>query len=140
MVKCKLESRAHYAQTVGDATAKIDGRRLFKILGWTRHFADAKSEVYTLRQHLVPHRRPVPLPPGNGASTGTLLIDGQWQANWKIARDKARDKASDQAVLHVQPFVRLLSAQADAVAAGGRRLLDFTVPGANYEVRFAPVS
>src|SRR5664279_5458080 len=53
MVKCKLESRAHYAQTVGDATAKIDGRRLFKILGWTRHFADAKSEVYTLRQHLV---------------------------------------------------------------------------------------
>src|SRR5664279_3187901 len=53
MVKCKLESRAHYAQTVGDATAKIDGRRLFKILGWTRHFADAKSEVYTLREHLV---------------------------------------------------------------------------------------
>jgi hypothetical protein len=42
--------------------------------------------------------------------------------------------------LHVQPFVRLLSAQADAVAAEGRRLLDFTVPGANYEVRFAPVS
>ena len=82
----------------------------------------------------------MPLPPGNGASTGTLLIDGQWQANWKIARDKARDKASDQAVLHVQPFVRLLSAQADAVAAEGRRLLDFTVPGANYEVRFAPVS
>src|ERR1017187_2077386 len=53
MVKCKLESRAHYAQSVGDATAEVDGGRLFKILCWTRYFADAKSEVYTLRQHLV---------------------------------------------------------------------------------------
>jgi Winged helix DNA-binding domain len=84
------------------------------------------------RSRVIPHRRPVPLPPGSGASTGTLLIDGQWQANWKIAKD--------QAVLHIEPFVRLPSAQADAVVAEGRRLLDFTVPGANHEVRFAPVS
>jgi len=86
------------------------------------------------RSRVIPHRRPVPLPPGSGASTGTLLIDGQWQANWKIAKDQ------DQAVLHVEPFVRLSSAQADAVVAEGRRLLEFTVPGADHEVWFAPVS
>ncbi len=98
------------------------------------------------RSRVIPHRRPVPLPPGHGASKGTLLIDGQWQATWKIAKAsvmasvKASAEANDQAVLHVEPFVRLSRAQADAVVAEGRRLLDFTVPGADHEVRFAPVS
>src|ERR1039457_7239031 len=53
MVKGKLESRTHYAQAVGDTMAKIDGRCLFKVLGRAGDLADAKSEVHTLRQHLV---------------------------------------------------------------------------------------
>ena len=28
------------------------------------------------RTRVIPHRRPVPLPPGNGATGGTLLVDG----------------------------------------------------------------
>ena len=32
------------------------------------------------------HGRPVPLPPGNGVTSGTLLMDDQWQAVWKITK------------------------------------------------------
>ena len=53
------------------------------------------------RSRVIPHGRPVPLPPGNGASAGTLLVDGFWQADWKITRGR------DRAVLDVQPFTRL---------------------------------
>jgi len=49
------------------------------------------------RSRVIPHRRPVPLPPGNGATGGTLLVDGLWQANWKIT------KAKHQAVLEIPP-------------------------------------
>src|SRR5436190_8896641 len=30
---------------------------------------------------------PVPLPAGNGGNAGTVLVDGQFQATWAIARD-----------------------------------------------------
>jgi hypothetical protein len=46
------------------------------------------------RSRVIPHGRPVPLPPGNGASAGTLLIDGQWQANWKIIRGEGKSGKS----------------------------------------------
>ena len=80
-------------------------------------------------------RRPVPLPPGNGGCEGTLLVDGFWQADWKIA------KAKDQAVLQIEPFVPLRAADRDAIAAEGELLLDFAVPAATVpitgrEVRF----
>jgi DNA glycosylase AlkZ-like len=83
------------------------------------------------RRRVIPHGRPVPLPPGNGASSGTLLVDGFWQADWKIARQ------GDRAVLHVQPFARLATGDADAIAAEGERLLGFAAPAAaSREVRF----
>jgi len=50
------------------------------------------------RSRVIPHGRPVPLPPGNGASGGTLLVDGRWQADWKITASPGR------AVLDVMPF------------------------------------
>ena len=74
------------------------------------------------RSRVIPHRRPVPLPPGHGATGGTLLVDGLWQADWKIA------KGTDQAVLQIEPFVPLRAADRDAIAAEGERLLDFAVP------------
>ncbi len=76
------------------------------------------------RSRVIPHARRVPLPPGNGAATGTLLLDGQWQGEWSII------KRPDQAILQVRPYVRLDAAGRDAVAAEGAALLAFAAPGA----------
>ena len=86
---------------------------------------------YADRSRVIPHRRPVPLPPGNGATGGTLLVDGFWQANWKIVKG----------TLEIQPFIRLSAADMAAIAAEGERLLGFAAPaGTETDVRFAPVS
>jgi hypothetical protein len=83
------------------------------------------------RSRVIAHGRPVPLPPGRGASTGTLLVGGFWQADWKIA------KGRDRAVLHIVPFRRLRSPESDDVAAEGSRLLEFAAPAAAHDVRIA---
>jgi hypothetical protein len=89
------------------------------------------------RSRVIPHGRPVPLPPGHGASAGTLLIDGQWQANWKISRAEPNG-GQRQAVLRVEPFVRLGSADREAIEAEGAGLLAFTAAGADVrDVQFA---
>jgi hypothetical protein len=85
---------------------------------------------YADRSRVIPHRRPVPLPPGNGASAGTLLVDGFWQADWKITRGR------DQSVLDIWSFTQLGGSH-DAIAAEGHRLLEFAAPAATYDVRFA---
>jgi Winged helix DNA-binding domain len=86
---------------------------------------------YAERSRVIPHRRPVPLPPGNGATGGTLLVDGFWQANWKIVKG----------TLEIRPFIRLSAADMAAIAAEGERLLGFAAPaGTETDVRFAPVS
>ncbi|HEY6294795.1 MAG TPA: winged helix DNA-binding domain-containing protein [Streptosporangiaceae bacterium] len=80
------------------------------------------------RSRVIPDHRVVPLPPGNGASAGTLLVDGFWRADWKITRGR------DLAVLDIRPFTRLGGSQ-DAIAAEGRALLEFAAPAASYDVR-----
>jgi hypothetical protein len=86
------------------------------------------------RTRVIPHRRPVPLPPGHGATGGTLLVDGLWQADWKISQDQ------QGAVLGIQPFTGLSPADTDAVAAEGERLLEFATPaGAVRDIRFGPL-
>ena len=85
---------------------------------------------YAERSRVIPHRRPVPLPPGHGATAGTLLVDGLWQADWKIS----------QGVLEIEPFISLGPAHRDAVASEGKRLLGFAAPAiAVRDVRFVPV-
>jgi Winged helix DNA-binding domain len=85
---------------------------------------------YAERTRVIPHRRPVPLPPGHGATGGTLLVDGSWQADWKIS----------QGGLEIRPFIRLSPADRDAIAAEGERLLGFADPAiAVRNVRFVPV-
>jgi hypothetical protein len=39
---------------------------------------------YADRTRMIPGSRPVPLPPGRGATGGTFLIDGMWQGTWQI--------------------------------------------------------
>jgi len=85
---------------------------------------------YAERTRVIPHRRPVPLPPGHGATGGTLLVDGLWQADWKIS----------QSVLEIEPFTPLGPADRDAIVAEGERLLGFAAPAiAVRDVRFVPV-
>jgi hypothetical protein len=91
---------------------------------------------YAERSRVIPHRRPVPLPPGHGGAAGTLLIDGFWQANWKLAGWKI---AKDQGVLEIRPFIALSAADRDAIAAEGERLLGFAGAAASTrDVRFVP--
>jgi hypothetical protein len=85
---------------------------------------------YAERSRVIPHRRPVPLPPGHGGCGGTLLVDGLWQADWKIRKG----------LLEIEPFISLGPADRDAVAAEGERLLGFAAPAiAVRDVRFVPV-
>ena len=59
---------------------------------------------------------------GHGGTGGTLLVDGFWQADWKIVSDKTRS------VLEVRPFIELSPAERDAIAAEGELLLGFAGP------------
>ena len=86
------------------------------------------------RSRVIPDNRRVPLPPGHGATAGTLLVDGRWHADWAITRGR------DRAVLEVRLFGPLGLAGQDAVAAEGRRLLEFAAPAAAYDVRFCAAS
>jgi Winged helix DNA-binding domain len=76
------------------------------------------------RTRIIPGRRKVPLPPGLGGTSGTVLIDGLWQATWKIVR------RHDGVTLRIEPFTRLPAGQAAAVTEEGARLLAFAAPGA----------
>jgi hypothetical protein len=67
----------------------------------------------------------VPLPPGVGGATGTLLIDGFWRATWKI-----RHPRGGAVTLRVESFTELSVTQVAAVTAEGTGLLAFVAPDA----------
>ena len=46
---------------------------------------------------MILDNRSVPLPPGDGATAGTFLVDGVWQGSWQI-----RDQP-----LRIQPITKL---------------------------------
>lgn len=77
------------------------------------------------RTRIIPGRRSVPLPPGLGGTTGTVLIDGFWRATWKIRRPRG-----GAVTLRVEPFTQLSAEQAAAVTGEGTGLLAFVAPGA----------
>jgi hypothetical protein len=68
------------------------------------------------RRRVIPHAHPVPLWPGNGATQGTLLIDGVWDATWKITA----------VALTITPFRRLTAAEESAITEEAANLLAFT--------------
>jgi Winged helix DNA-binding domain len=85
------------------------------------------------RSRVIPHGRPVPLPPGNGATSGTLLVEGQWQGVWKITT------AEEKAILRVTPFVPFRAGDVDAISVEGIGLLEFAARAAvGLDVQFAP--
>jgi len=76
------------------------------------------------RARVIPGNRPVPLPPGNGATAGTFLIDGMWHGTWQI-----RD-----GTLRIQPFSKLRPAARDALLTEAARLGAFVAPHAKHDV------
>ncbi len=76
------------------------------------------------RTRVIDDGRAVPLPPGNGARTGTLLVDGYFRGLWNL----------DGSTLQVSPFASLAEADVAAVTEEGHRLLDFLGAGTAPEV------
>ena len=86
------------------------------------------------RSRVIPDGRPVPLPPGNGAVAGTLLVDGGFAGTWKISR------TDGGAVLAVQTFAVLSPSDHAAVVDEGERLLGFAAAGAGgYDVQVTTI-
>jgi len=76
------------------------------------------------RTRVILDNRSVPLPPGNGATAGTFLIDGMWQGVWQI-----RDQT-----LRIEPFTKLRRADRDALLAEAAQLCAFVAPQAKYDI------
>ncbi|HEY3512267.1 MAG TPA: winged helix DNA-binding domain-containing protein [Kribbella sp.] len=78
--------------------ADEDGRELFDVPDGPLPDAETPAPVRFLpeydnlllshadRRRVNPSARPVPLPPGNGAAMGTVLIDGDYAADWRHHR------------------------------------------------------
>jgi hypothetical protein len=80
------------------------------------------------RRRVIPHDHPVPLWPGNGGTQGTLLIDGSWDATWKIANR----------VLTISCFRDLAKPEKADITDEGARLLAFTAPASTAPAGTAP--
>ena len=79
------------------------------------------------RRRVIPHDRQVPLWPGNGATQGTLLIDGAWNATWKLTPD----------ALLISPFRPLTAQERSAVEEEAAALLAFAAADASArDIRF----
>lgn len=78
------------------------------------------------RARVIPDGRPVPLPPGNGARRGTVLVDGDFRATWRIQED------GDTARLVIEPFERLAAADRSLLHEEGAGLVRFAMPGAHH--------
>ncbi|MGW4405459.1 winged helix DNA-binding domain-containing protein [Nonomuraea sp. NPDC004702] len=76
------------------------------------------------RTRVIPGNRPVPLPPGNGATTGTFLVDGMWQGTWRI-----RDRT-----LRIRPFTPLRRTDRDALLTEAAGLCAFLDPRATCDL------
>ncbi|MGH3648210.1 MAG: DNA glycosylase AlkZ-like family protein, partial [Micromonosporaceae bacterium] len=77
---------------------------------------------YADRTRVNPDRRRVPLPPGNGAAGGSVLLDGLWQGEWAVRR------AGDTARLAVTLYRP--AADVTALTTEGEALLAFLAPEA----------
>ena len=97
---------------------------------------------YADRTRFVPDLRKPPIPPGNGARTGTVFVDGEWRATWKIALPTRRSRGSADgespaaAVLSVTLFGNVGDEEVAAIEREGHELARFI---ADPQVPVAPV-
>jgi hypothetical protein len=71
------------------------------------------------RSRVMAPKTLVPLPPGDGGVTGTVLVDGRYDATWRAAPN------DDQVTLTIEPLRPLNSAERDDIEAEGLELLTF---------------
>ncbi|ADJ46086.1 hypothetical protein AMES_4261 [Amycolatopsis mediterranei S699] len=71
------------------------------------------------RTRVLPPGRRVPLPPGNGASRGTLLVDGFYRADWRLHGTS----------LEITPLDRLTAGERAEIEEEAARLLEFLGAG-----------
>jgi len=67
------------------------------------------------RSRFIDDGRRVPLPPGNGAAYGTVLVEGMYRADWRAVKGE----------IVVEPFGKLTKAQKSAVDAEAAALAQF---------------
>jgi hypothetical protein len=77
------------------------------------------------RSRVIPPGRRIPLPPGDGATRGTVLIDGMFAGLWRL--DRPRDGSA--ATLVVEPFAPIPAADRHALEAEGVALVEFIAAG-----------
>ncbi|MEP7022876.1 MAG: winged helix DNA-binding domain-containing protein [Actinomycetota bacterium] len=77
---------------------------------------------YASRARILTGNRAIPLPPGNGGTRGTVLVDGFFAGIWHAARNP------EQVTLHIETFEPLTKADASAVTEEGLELLAFIAP------------
>jgi Winged helix DNA-binding domain len=88
---------------------------------------------YAERGRFIPGAEPVPLPPGLGARSGTLLVDGFLRATWTIRRERGA------ATLFIEPFDRITDRE--AIVEEGARLLALAAADAGeHDVSFTAPS
>ena len=76
------------------------------------------------RTRIIPKGRRIPLPPGDGARLGTILLDGMLGGEWHLERE--RDGA--RATIVVEPYERVDAATRVAIEAEGLELLGLIAP------------
>jgi winged helix DNA-binding protein len=85
------------------------------------------------RTRVMAAERQVPLMPGNGGSSGMVLLDGFFHALWKITRHDGT------ATLRITPFVPLSAQNRAALVEEGARMLAFAAGDAQtHDVEFMP--
>jgi len=76
------------------------------------------------RTRIIPKGRRIPLPPGDGARLGTILLDGMLAGEWHLERE--RDGA--RATIVVEPYERVDAAGRRAIEAEALELLGLIAP------------
>ena len=71
------------------------------------------------RSRIIPAGRSIPLPPGNGATMGTILLDGMFGGTWRVTREAAG------ATLAIDPFEPVARSARIGLEEEGHRLLAF---------------
>jgi hypothetical protein len=80
------------------------------------------------RSRIITPGRSIPLPPGNGASMGTILVDGMYAGTWRIARSSGR------ATLSIRAFDALRADDRAALELEGAGLLAFAASGSDPDI------
>lgn len=140
-----------------------DGRRLYDLPDAPRPSEFVPAPVrflpeydnvffgYADRTRFVPDLRKPPIPPGNGARTGTLFVDGEWHGMWRISLPRAKKEggakaggakagsakaagAEGTAVLSVSLFEKISATEREAIEHEGADLARF-IAGPELDVR-----